>query len=64
MTEGEGGSENVQICVTSFMNGPFDVFRAAASRREVVGSGDPIRGRSRLFLEQLRAQVRDLPKIL
>jgi hypothetical protein len=35
----------------------YTFFRAAASRREVVGSGDPIRGRSRLFLEQLRAQV-------
>ena len=31
--------------------------RAAASRREVVGSGDPIRGPSRLYMDRLRAQV-------
>lgn len=33
-------------------------FRVAASRRELVGGGDPLRGRSRLYLEHLRAQVR------
>ena len=31
--------------------------RAAATRREVVGSGDPIRGPSRLYMDRLRAQV-------
>ena len=32
-------------------------YRAAATRREVVGSGDPIRGPSRLYMDRLRAQV-------
>ena len=31
--------------------------RAAASRREVVGSGDPVRGPSRLYMERLREQA-------
>ena len=31
--------------------------RALAKGREVMDKGDPLRGRSRLFLEQLRTQV-------
>ena len=33
------------------------IFRAAATRREVVGSGDPLRGPSRLYMDRIRAQV-------
>ena len=32
-------------------------FRALAKGKEVMDRGDPLRGRSRLYLEQLRAQV-------
>jgi hypothetical protein len=35
--------------------GPF--FRALAKGKEVMDKGDPLRGRSRLYLEQLSAQV-------
>jgi len=31
--------------------------RALAKGKEVMDRGDPLRGRSRLYLEQLRAQV-------
>ena len=35
----------------------FHYYRALAKGREVMDKGDPLRGRSRLYLEQLRAQV-------
>ena len=31
--------------------------RVVATRKELLGSGDPVRGPSRIFMEQLRAQV-------